>query len=253
MAQIIKQRGSQIVLNAEVSEIQRSGKIIKAVKYQQDGKTFKVAGDIFISTMPLTDFILRLNSPAQSKIQIAAEKLRYRAVAFLFMTLDQRKISDNDALYVPEPKYIFFRIEQYKFWSMKMVPSRDKTSLCLEITCFKDDQVWHMPDKEMYQRAIEGLSDAGLIKNDKVVMDWWVERKNYVYPVFEIGYQKHAQAIRAYADSFTNLITYGRQGYYQYIHMHHVVAKGIAAADWVMSRTTKEAVQTLGTKEEYLG
>jgi protoporphyrinogen oxidase len=169
------------------------------------------------------------------------------------MIVAQSKISDNDAIYVPESQYIFFRIEQYKFWSAKMVPDPKKTSLCLEITCFKDDQLWKMADEKILARSIDDLVKAGLIKNKRVVEDYWIVRQNHVYPVFEIGYQERIKPIKNWVDQIPNLISYGRQGSYKYIHMHHVITQGFRAAEYLQGKIKKEGIFEIGTQGEYFG
>jgi len=154
---------------------------------------------------------------------------------------------------VPEPKYVFFRIEQYKYWSALMVPSPDKTSLCLEVSCFKGDEVWNAPDEHIYKQCVDGLKEARLIADESVITDYFIHRLDYVYPVFEIGYEDHAKRVREYVDSIPNLLSYGRQGYYQYIHMHHVIAKGFQAADHILNGSPREEIQKVGSEEEYFG
>ncbi len=253
MTEEIVRHGGKVHYSSSVTGIDVSGGRAKSVTAVGSDGEFTLAADSIISTIPITDVVRMMEPAAPADIVQSAEKLRYRALAFLFMTLDTEKISDNDALYVPEPRYIFFRIEQYKYWSMKMVPSEDKTSLCLEISCFKDDDVWNAPDEELLQASIDGLKHAGLIKDESVVMDYFVKRMDYVYPLFEIGYSEHAVRVREYADTIPNLISYGRQGYYQYIHMHHVIAKGIQAADHIITGSDRSEIQRVGTEEEYFG
>lgn len=253
MAQEIKKKKGKILLQSEPKKISVKNNIVQSVDVGTNDGIKKITCDYLINTIPVTDTVALLNSPAPASILSAAKKLRYRAISFLFLALDQERASDNDALYVPEPKYFFFRIEQYKFWSMKMVPSHDKTSLCLEVGCFKDDEVWNMSDEELYQKGIEGLMEAKLIKDESVVAGYFVRRLDYVYPVFEIGYEKHAKKVREYVDSVENLISYGRQGYFQYIHMHHVIAKGFQAADHIINGSPKSLIQKLGMEEEYFG
>lgn len=253
MAEVINNTGGRVRYSSPVKQVHVADGRVEAITVANGDDDLKLHCDLAISTIPLTDLVKMITPAAPADVLASANKLRYRAVAFLFMTLDQEKISDNDALYVPEPRYVFFRIEQYKFWSMKMVPSPDKTSLCLEISCFKDDDVWNSPDEVLYKRSIEGLKHSGLLQDESVVTDYFIHRRDYVYPVFELGYSEHAVKIRNYVDSIPNLICYGRQGYYQYIHMHHVIAKGFQAADHVLTGSDRSLIQTLGTEEEYFG
>jgi len=253
MTERIEATGGTVSLSTEVTGLELRNGRIESVIVSADGSEQRVPCDMVISTIPITDAVRMMDPAPPAEALDSARKLRYRAVAFVFMTLDQEKVSDNDALYVPEPKYVFFRIEQYKFWSTKMVPSPDKTSLCLEVSCFKGDELWQMPDERLFRQCVDGLKEAGLLQDERVITDYFVRRLDYVYPVFEIGYQEHAERLRQYVDSIPNLISYGRQGYYQYIHMHHVIAKGLQAANHILTGSDRAEIQRVGTEEEYFG
>lgn len=253
MAEEILKNGGGIRLSTSVQQVNMAEGRVESVVVNNGERDVVLPCDCVINTVPMTGVVRMLNPAAPKEILDSAKQLRHRGIAFVYMTLNQERVTDNDALYVPEPQYAFFRIEQFKFWSMKMVPSADKTSLCLEISCFKDDEVWNAPDEWLYKRCIEGLKQAGLLQNEGVVQDYFVRRKEHVYPVFEIGYQEHAARLRDYLDSIPNLISYGRQGYYQYIHMHHVIAKGFQAAHHIIHGSDRKEIQRLGTEEEYFG
>lgn len=253
MTEVITANGGTVHFSSEVKRIDVRYGQVESVTFSRNGEETVLPCDAVLNTIPVTDVVKMIAPAAPTGAVESAAKLRYRGIAFLFMTLDQEQVSDNDALYVPEPRYVFFRIEQYKYWSMKMVPSPDKTSLCLEVSCFKDDETWNAPDEEIYSKCVEGLKYAGLIADENVITDYFVRRLDYVYPVFEIGYQDHAQRVRDYVDSIPNLISYGRQGYYQYIHMHHVIAKGFQAADHILTGSDRAEIQRVGTEEEYFG
>ena len=64
---------------------------------------------------------------------------------------------------------------------------------------------------------------------------------------------EHADRVRDYVDSVPNLVSYGRQGYYQYIHMHHAIAKGFQAADHILTGSDRRVIQRVGSAEQYLG
>ncbi len=253
MTECIERSGGSVSFSSEVKWLNMKNGNVQSVVVRRNGDEVNVPCDTVVSTIPITDVAAIMNPAPPAAVMESARKLRYRAIAFLFIMFDQEKISDNDALYVPEPKYVFFRIEQYKYWSIYMVPSPDKTSLCLEISCFRDDAIWNTPDEVRFRRGVEGLRQAGLLEDERTITDYFVRRMDHVYPVFEIGYEEHAQTLRLYVDSIPNLVSYGRQGYYQYIHMHHVIAKGFQAADSILTGSDRAAIQRVGMEEEYFG
>jgi len=253
MTERIKKSGGIVHLKSEPVKINLKNGNVDSVVINSFTGLQTIKCDYLINTIPVTDTIRMLETKVPDSVLSSVKKLKYRAIVFIFLALDQERASDNDALYVPESKYFFFRIEQYKFWSMKMVPSQDKTSLCLEVGCFKDDEVWNMSDEELFDNGLTGILEAKLVIDENVIMGYFVRRLDYVYPVFEIGYEKHAKKVRDYVDSIPNFISYGRQGYFQYIHMHHVIAKGFQAADHIINGSNRDLIKNLGTEEEYFG
>ncbi len=253
MVEQIVAHGGNVRFSCPVTGVGLEDGRVRSVTVSENGEEKRLDCDLLINTIPITDLVQMMSPEAPADVIDAARKLRHRAMVFLFVVLNQEKVSDNDALYVPEPKYTFFRIEQYKFWSPEMVPDPNTTSLCLEISCFKNDETWHTPDEELLERSVRGLIDARLLRDKSLVTDYFSKRLDHVYPVFEIGYRPRADLLRSYVDSLPNLISYGRQGYYQYIHMHHVIAKGFKTAEHLIKGVDRSEIQRVGTEEEYLG
>lgn len=253
MAEAIKYNAGQIILNAEITKVEHNGKNIIAIEYKLDDAIKKISGEWILSTVPINHLIDYMAPVAPQNVIEAKDKLRYRSIIFLNLLIDEDLITHNDALYVPEPKYFFFRIEQFKLWSKQMSP-KDKTSLSLEISCFEGDEVWQMSDKDLYEKCVEGLKEMRLIKDESKILDYFTVREGIVYPVFDIGYKEKIAIVRDYLNNLSNLIFYGRQGNFQYIHMHHVIDMGIRAAKLIQGQlSAKSDITKIGTGKEYFG
>lgn len=253
MADVIEKNGGKVLLNSTIGTINHDDKNITSVQFFQDGQTQTISGDWILSTMPINHFVDQLAPSAPQNVKEAVSKLKFRAIIFLNILIDEELVTKNDALYIPEPKYFFFRIEQFKLWSDKMAPS-GKTSLSLEISCFEDDDVWQMSDKQLYEKCLEGLKEMKLITDEKKIIEYFTAREGIVYPVFDIGYKEKIATVRDYMNKFENLIYYGRQGNFQYIHMHHVIDMGIRASKFIQGQLKQKSdITKVGTGKEYFG
>ncbi|OGL51169.1 MAG: hypothetical protein A3H37_09115 [Candidatus Schekmanbacteria bacterium RIFCSPLOWO2_02_FULL_38_14] len=252
MAEAIIKNGGKIHLNSEVSRLEQNGKLITRVYFEKDGVEHQTNADWVLSTIPVNSFVLYLKPGVPPEIKESANHLRFRSIMFLNLLINKDLVTENDALYIPEPKYFFFRIEQFKLWSAKMAPA-NKTSLSLEISCFDGDEIWNEKPEIIYDKCLSGLKEMGLINGEGLIEDYFIVKEKEVYPVFEIGYKENINAIRNYLDNFENLICYGRQGNFQYIHMHHVVDMGFRVAKFFEGKFKKDEITKVGTDNEYFG
>jgi hypothetical protein len=58
----------------------------------------------------------------------------------------------------------------------------------------------------------------------------YAHRQTNVYPVYDLAYATHLQAIKSYLDSFENLRVIGRPGRFKYNNQDHSLEMGILAA-----------------------
>jgi protoporphyrinogen oxidase len=67
-------------------------------------------------------------------------------------------------------------------------------------------------------------------------MDSVVVRVPKAYPLFEIGYQRHADILHDYLGRFRNLHIAGRGGMFRYYNMDVAIRSGMEAAEKVIRR-----------------
>ena len=119
--------------------------------------------------------------------------------------------------------------------------------------CFFDDETWNMSPKQLYEKCLPGLKEMGLIQDEKVILDYFSTKEREVYPLLEIGYKEKISVVRDYLNGFDNLVCFGRQGNFQYIHMHHVIEMGFRATAWIKGLAPREDILKIGTGKEYFG
>ena len=80
-------------------------------------------------------------------------------------------------------------------------------------SCDEGDNVWNQDKNYFYNLCIPELVDAGLIEESDVI-DYFLLKRNNVYPVYSIGYLHELRQVFEYLKKIDNLVSYGRQGFY---------------------------------------
>ena len=104
--------------------------------------------------------------------------------------LKERKLFNDNWIYIHDPGVKVGRIQNFKSWSPEMVPDPDVTCYGLEYFCFEGDGLWNSTDAELIELAKRELEQLGLAKRGDVV-DGCVVRQPKAYPVYDDDYARH--------------------------------------------------------------
>jgi len=77
-----------------------------------------------------------------------------------------------------------------------------------------------------------------LSKRDEIV-DYFVHRERYAYPVYDLGYRDCLKSVMAYLDGLKNLKLIGRSGTFTYMGQYRAMEAGSNAADEILSEIFK--------------
>ncbi|MBD2387211.1 NAD(P)/FAD-dependent oxidoreductase [Cylindrospermum sp. FACHB-282] len=224
----VDSKGGQVCLNTGVIRIEREGNHINKIIAQKDGETFQIAGENFISTMPVTTLIDRLDPPAPDEVIQAAKSLNYRNFIIVSLIIDAKDLFPDNWIYVHSSEVKVGRIQNFKNWSPEMVPDANKTCLGMEYFCSYGDEIWTMSDSELLDLATTEIARLGLAEANKVE-DGVVLRQAKAYPVYDRDYRQHLQVIQKYLENFDNLQTIGRNGMHRYNNQDHSMLTGMLA------------------------
>lgn len=224
--QVIDQRGGTVQLNANITRICREQFRITGV--QLDSHPEPLTAPHYISSMPLTQLILRLDPPAPQQVRNAAQSLSYRAFILIGLVVDHPDLFPDNWIYIHSPEVKVGRIQNFKNWSLQMVPDLQKTSIGMEYFCDENDELWRMADEALIDLAGRELAELGLAKGAPV-HDGVVFRQPKAYPVYDDQYRQHVETIRRYLSSFENLQTIGRNGMHRYNNQDHSMLTGLLA------------------------
>ena len=249
VATSIKDRGNSVRMNSDVVRLVRDGNKVKQVVIARDGQEEAVEGTDFISSMPLTELVRKLDPPAPDHVIAAAAELSYRDFLTVCLIVNRSELFQDNWIYIHDPEVKVGRIQNYKNWSPDMVPNSEQSSLGLEYFCNEGDEVWTMADEDLIELGKREMDQLGLIDYSDVE-DGCVFRVQKSYPVYDSDYRVHLSVLREYVDGLANLQTIGRNGLHRYNNQDHAMLTGMLAVEnLVMGRD--HDLWAVNTEQEY--
>ena len=245
----IENHGGEVRLNTSVVEIHRNGRGIESVVVGCNGHKETIRGTHFVSTMPVTEFINRLDPPAPTAVLSAAARLKYRDFLTVCLIVNKADLFPDNWIYVHDPDVKVGRIQNFKNWSPDMVPDPAKTSLGLEYFCTEGDGLWNMSDADLIDLSKRELNHIGLA-SPADVEDGCVFRVPKAYPMYDSEYREYLDIVRDYVASLENYQTVGRNGLHRYNNQDHAMVTGMLSVRNIMFGE-KNDLWSVNTDQEY--
>jgi protoporphyrinogen oxidase len=204
-------------------------RILAVVVRDAAGREREVAGEQFISSMPLRELLRALSPAAPPTLLEAAGRLRYRDFMTVALIARRPHLFPDNWIYVHSPGVRVGRVQNFANWSPDMVPDAATTSLGLEYFVQQDDDLWSASDPSLVDFAAREMETLGLLRAAEV-SDGTVVREAKAYPVYDRDYREVLATIRGYLAGFPNLQLVGRNGQHAYNNQDHSMLAGILAA-----------------------
>lgn len=201
--------------------------------------------------MPIRELVSQLEPKLPQNVQEAARSLRYRDFLTVGLIVrDRDRFSDN-WIYIHDPRVQVGRVQNYKSWSLEMVPDPAYCSYGLEYFCFEGDGLWTSPDENLLELAKKELVYLGLASATDVV-DGCVIRQPKAYPVYDDAYLSHVSTIRsALEEHCPNLHLLGRNGMHKYNNQDHAMMTAMLTADNILAGERRYDVWAVNQDAEY--
>lgn len=236
MEEKIIEKGGLVLRKSIVTRIIKKNNNYQ-ITYSQNGHLKTISSKIVFSSIPL-DILTSIINPTPPKIvQGSVKKLGYLGVIIVNVLINKNRVTDAHWIYFPERNTIFNYIVEFKNWSNKMTPP-NKTSLSANITCRLNSKLWKMNDIQLIEQVINQLQELSLI-GKKDVIDSFVYRLPYAYPVMLVGYRDNLERIKRYFQSLPNFHLLGRTGNFDYANADIVMEKSIDLVDKIFKNLPK--------------
>ena len=115
-----------------------------------------------------------------------------------------------------------------------MVPP-GMTSLGLEVFTSQGEPAWNLADEALVERAVRELAQIGWLRPEEVVQHW-VLRVRYAYPVYDIGYAERLRRVKEWLGRWPRLHLVGRTGSFRYMNSDGVIEDALALVDFITQR-----------------
>ena len=179
-----------------------------------------VEAGVVLSTIPLAVLVDRLTPAAPPAVEAAVRRQHTRAMAIVYLVLDQRQWTEFDAHYLPSLDVIASRVSEPRNYRDGDDPP-DRTVLCVEVPCSVGDPRWSSSDDDLVGRVVEDLARLDLPPVSPV--DSVVRRIPSVYPVYRPGFEADLDTVEHWLDGLGPVTTLGRQGLFAHDNTHHTL------------------------------
>ena len=250
--------GGEIHMGWKVESIEVEGQRVTAVvAVNEAGERRTVAGDYFISTMPMRDLVRALKTDVPANVREVSEGLEYRDFITVGVLANKLDVTESDKtlikdtwIYIQEPDVLLGRLQIFNNWSPYMVADPTKVWIGLEYFCYETDPLWSMPDEELKKFAAAELEKIGILRTAEVI-DAHVVRVPKTYPAY-FGTYNRFEELRTWTDSFENLFLVGRNGMHKYNNQDHSMLTAMAVVDGIAAgNVDKKSLWSINTEQEY--
>jgi protoporphyrinogen oxidase len=235
MAAATVDHGGCVLLQSPVVRLEREGDRIRRVVYLHEGAEKTIDCDGIVSTLPLPALVDLIQPALPQSVVDHARKLRYRSLKLIYISLKRPQLTDYHWVYLLDEHFRVNRMSEQKNVSSEMVPA-DRTVLCIELSCWRDEPVWRASDEEIYQIALKDLMRMGYGLKESDVEDYFVTDIPTAYPVYELNFEEHLIPALEGVHEVRNLLTLGRHGLFLNNSMDDNVLLGMKVADQIADR-----------------
>ena len=217
LERFIIQHGGRILKGRSVLNIGQSSKRIDSIV--TDKEVLKC--DSLIWTAPINEICRLLYLPGGN--------LEYLSLVLYNVSLRRKSKKSFQWCYFGDEDIIFNRVSNPSMFDPNSAP-RDKTGLCVEVTCRENDELWNNPEKLIF-RIKKDLVKVNLIDDPTSISSICIERIPNAYPIYDLNYKERLKVTKENLGKFKNLILAGRTGLFWYNNMDDCITNGLISAE----------------------
>lgn len=230
-----KESDVKITVNSSVKKI----KLLDDGKFEvlcdQKDKEKKYVCDMLVSTIPITSFV-KIVEPAPDKpVFLALDSLKFRAL--LVMHIIVKKDNLLKAPYIYYHKRPYHRLTEMTKFAKEVCPEGENV-LCIEKSCFFEDEFWKLSKEKLFELFIGDLENDGILKREQVIKIF-LYKNPCVYPVYAHKYADSLNIVENYLKSIPNFKYLGRTGVFLYLDSDQTLERSFKIAEDLVSDLKK--------------
>ncbi len=191
--------------------------------------------DRVVCTAPMPA-LLSMVGDVPDSVRSAVDSLQINPI--VAVTLGFRGVDENQftAVYFPDPEYLVNRASSPCVFSPRNGPE-GCYSIQAEITAPPGDPVLSRSDDDLVEHVLKGLVQYGVVKPEHELVFTDVQRHHYAYVVYTVGYERHVETVRRWAEA-QRIFIHGRFGSFDYLNVDGCVIRSLETAERLNSRPT---------------
>jgi len=229
MADEFRRTGNCLRLESSAIRLERHGDRIARVVFEHGGREEAIDCDGVVSTLPLPQLVGMITPALPPGVAEHAGRLRYRSLKLIYIALKRPQLTDYHWVYLLDTKFRVNRMSEQKNVSAEMVPA-DRTILCIELSCWRDEPLWSASDEEIYRLALRDVMQMGYGVKEDEVEEYHITDIPTAYPVYELDFEQHLIPVLEGVHAVPNLLTIGRHGLFLNNSMDDNVLLGMKVA-----------------------
>ncbi len=240
----IREQGGEIKMGQRVVRLhyKPEGRWSIISRSAADGAETHHEADFIISSAPIRELINSIKPKPSKDVVEAATSLSYRDFLIVGLITKDRKIFDDNWIYIHDPTVKVGRIQNFKSWSPEMVPETSVNCYGMEYFCFEGDGIWTSKDEDLTKLAMDELIRLGLARPGDL-MDGFVVRQKKAYPVYDDKYAQNVDIVRrSISENYPGLYLVGRNGMHKYNNQDHAMMTAMLTVENII--TGKEIYDT---------
>jgi protoporphyrinogen oxidase len=250
-AEKVRAQGGQVRMGESVVQCSFDGRRWTIVTEEAAGRKRETHATHLVSSAPLRLLAQALRPALSPRALQAALSLRYRDFLTVMLILEDRRLFDDNWIYVHDPGVKVGRIQNFKSWSPEMVPDPKLCCYGLEYFCFEGDGLWSAKTEDLIALAKTELARIGLCPAE-LVLDGCVVRQPKAYPVYDDAYAANVDVVRAeLRERFPALYLTGRNGMHKYNNQDHSMMTAMLSVENILAGREVYDVWRVNQDAEY--
>jgi protoporphyrinogen oxidase len=232
-AALVEQGGGTVMMRTRAESFLRDGSGVHTVVGTGPAGSVELEASHVVSSMPISDLVASFDPVAPDAVLEAAKGLRYRDFFTVALVVPLQSAFPDTWIYIHSPKVRMGRIQNFGSWSPYLV-KEGRACLGLEYWANEGDDLWSCSDEELVELGKSELGQLGLADPSQVSAGY-VVRMPKAYPVYDEGYDRRVERIRAWIESeVPNLQPVGRNGMHRYNNQDHSMLTAMLAVENIL-------------------
>ncbi len=223
LAQKCQEAGVRFYTGYGLTHVTQINNVVKELHF--DNGDIVTNFDYMVNTIPITALLSAMGHPCDNL------PIRFRSMILAFLEIPKPQMSPFSWIYVPNKEICFQRSTEFSHFEADMAP-KGHTGVCLEISCFPEDDIWQASDEAVEQRVRQDMAKVGLL-DPSMACKMHIVRKKFIYPIQVIGHLEMIHELLTPVRALKNGVTTGRQGLYKYCNMNECMEMAIEVANQI--------------------